>query len=70
MNALLPDPQTQGPIVSKPEPDDPKAYVCAHQAQRPVLDEVVRVRPDPWPSPSVVIVDLDTCSGSVIMLEG
>jgi len=28
------------------------------------------VRPDPWPSPDIVFVNLDACSGSVSLLEG
>jgi len=65
----LPDPQTQGSIVWEPEFDDPKPCLYPSGAEA-VLDKGACVRPDLWPSLSVVIVDPDTCSGSVILLEG
>jgi hypothetical protein len=66
----LPDPLTQGSTVWEPESDHPKARVHVHQARRPVLDEGAHTRPDPWPSPSVVNIDPDTCIRSASQLEG
>jgi len=66
----LPDLQAQGSIVWGPESVEPMAEVCPHQARKVVLDEGACVRPDPWPSPSVVIVDPDARSGSASQLKG
>ena len=48
------NPQTPGFIVWEPGSADSKARNCAHQARWPVLDEGVRMRPDPWPNLGVV----------------
>ena len=56
----LPDLKTQGPIVCEPESDDLKAHVRATQARRPVPDEGSRVRPNPWLSPGIIIINRDT----------
>ena len=46
---------------------EPKARVRAHQA---VFDEGARVRPDPRPSPDIIITNLAACLGSASLLEG
>src|SRR5260221_50328 len=48
------NPSAQGPIVWEPGSVDPKAYVRAHQARRPVLNEGARMRPNPWPNSGTI----------------
>ena len=50
----LPDLQAQVSTVREQGFVDPKAHVCAHQARRVVLDEGVRMRPNPWPNLGIV----------------
>ena len=60
----LPDPQTHSSVIWEPESVGRNpAEVRAHQARGAVVDEGARTRLNTWPSPSVVIVNLDTCSG-------
>jgi len=66
----LPNPQMQGSIIWEPAFAAPKARVCAHQAQRPLLDMGAHTCPDLWPSLGVIIVNPDTCIRSASQLEG
>ena len=66
----LTDPQRRSSIIWEPAFIVPKARVRVHQARRPILDKGACTRPDPWPSPGIVIVDPDTCTGSASQLEG
>ena len=60
----FPDLQMQGSTAWEPELNDPKARVRVYQARRPILDEGASARPDPWPSPDVIIINLAVCLGS------
>jgi len=66
----LPDLQRQGSIVWELAVVVLKAHVHAHQAWRPVPNKGACVRPDPWPSPDIVITKLDACLGSALQPEG
>ena len=65
----LPNLQTKGSAFLAPESVEPMADVRATQARWPVPYEGSRVRPDPWPNPGIVIINLDFCSGSTSLLE-
>jgi len=66
----LTDPQGHGPIVWEPASVVPRAHVCVHKAQRPVLDEGAHMRPDLWPNVGIVTIDPDIYIGSASLLEG
>jgi len=65
-----PNLQWQGSTAWEPMFAIPKACVRVHEVWRPVLDEGACMRPDPWPSPGIVIINPDTCIGSALQLEG
>ena len=60
----------QRSTVWEPDFNNLKARVHTHQVRRPVLDEGAHVCPNLWPTPSVIIVNLDTYFGSASLLEG
>jgi len=64
------NPQTQGSTTWEPASIVPKARVRMDKVWRPVPNEGARMRPDPWPSPGIIIIDPDTCFGSASQLEG
>ena len=66
----IPDLLMQGSTIWEPEFNIPKACVCMHQAQKPVLDKGAHMCPDLWPSLTVIIVNLDAYFRSAALLEG
>jgi hypothetical protein len=66
----FPNPQTLGSTIWEPVSVDPQARVRAHQARRPVPSGGARPRPDPWPSPGVIIANQAACLWSALQLEG
>ena len=60
----------QSSIVLEQGVVDPKAIVCAYQAQRPVVDKGGHTCPDPCPSPGIVTEDPDACTRASVLLEG
>ena len=65
-----PNLQRQGSTAWEPTFAIPKAHVCVHEAQRPVLDKGACMCPDPWPNLGAVIIDPDTYIRSALQLEG
>jgi len=66
----IPDLQTQGSIILEPAFAVPKAHVYVHKARRPILNKGACTHPDPWPSPGIIIINLDTCIRSALQLKG
>jgi hypothetical protein len=49
---------------------DPKAFICMHRVQRPVLDEGSGTYIDPWPDPGTIHTDSDIYFEALALLEG
>jgi hypothetical protein len=66
----LPDPYPRSSIAPEHAVVDPKAHVVAYEARRPVPDEHMSARPEPWPGTGSKIEDPDACTRASVSLEG
>jgi len=66
----FPNPQGHSSIIWEPASIIPMAHVCVYRAWRPILDKGAYSHPDLWPNLGIIIVNLDTCSGSASLLKG
>ncbi len=64
------DPHTRGSTALEQVLIDPKAFICMHRVQRPVLDEGGGTYIDPWPDPGTIHTDSDIYFEASALLEG